>query len=198
MSTVLLQATLDMLRAAFTPREVPTIQPYGGEFSAAEIDQLSFSCPAILVAPLGWTSGASDGRLQSKHARQVRMAAFVVTKAVSRPERMQQAMALAGRVCVLLRNWRPADDATFDLAGLEDSPGAENLYGRAVDAKGLALWLVDWTQGVAPKPGADAELFDLVRVDIEDTTQPGQIPPAATTNPTGLTVTERVDFRTPI
>ena len=55
MSAALLQATIDMLRAAFTRQEVVTVQPYGGEFNAVEVTQLSFACPAILVAPLGWT-----------------------------------------------------------------------------------------------------------------------------------------------
>lgn len=197
MSAALLNATIDMLRTAFTRQEVPTVQPYGGEFNAVEMDRLSFSCPAILVAPLGWAPGSTTGRLQSKHAREVRMSAFVVSKHVQRTERMLEAMTLAGRVCVLLRNWRPGTDAVFDLAALNDSPSAENLYGRAVDEKGLALWLVDWTQSIAPRPGTDAELFDLVRIDIEDTTQQGLVP-APPAGPGNLVVTEDVKFKTPL
>ena len=186
MSAALLQAAVDHIRTGFTRQEVATVQVYGGEFSAAEVPRLSFSCPAVLVTVL-----------RGKHARAVRLAAFVVTKHVRREDRMAEAMTIAGRLCVLLRRWVPANSLPINAAPLNDAPTAENLYGRAVDEQGLALWLVDWTQDAEPMPGEGAELFDLMRVDIEDTTQQGQVA-APGPGPAGLVVTERVDFNTPI
>lgn len=197
MSAALLQAAVDHIRTGFTRQEVATVQVYGGEFSAAEVTRLSFSCPAVLVTVLGWQPTGADSRLRGKHARAVRLAAFVVTKHVRREDRMAEAMTIAGRLCVLLRRWVPANSLPINAAPLNDAPTAENLYGRAVDEQGMALWLVDWTQDAEPKPGEGAELFDLVRVDIEDTTQQGQVA-APGPGPAGLVVTERVDFNTPI
>lgn len=198
MSAALLQATVDHIRASFTRLELATVQPYAGEFMAAEIPRLSFSCPAVLVTVLGWQPPGERSRLRSKHARAVRMAAFVVTKnARGREDRMDEAMAISSRLCTLLRNWVPANSLPITVAALNEAPTAENLYGRAVDEQGLALWLAKWDQDAEPKPGDGAELFDLVRVDIEDLTQQGQVP-AAPPGPTGLVVTERVDFNNPI
>lgn len=198
MSAALLDAAQAHIRSLFTRQQVLDVQPYGGEFSAAEIDKLSFSCPAVLLGVLGWQPGEATGRLRGRHARKVRMAAFIVTKHVRRTDRMLEAMSLADRLCIGLRNWQPASTTAFDLAALDEPPSAENLYGRAVDQAGLALWLVDWTQSIAPKPGlTDSELFDLLRVDITDTTQQGMVP-AAPAGPTGLVVTEDVQFKTPI
>lgn len=197
MSTVLLQATVELIRATFTRREVSTVQAYGGEFSAAELGKLGFSCPAVLVTVLGWQPPGEHSRLRGKHARAVRMAAFVVTKNAKREDRMAEAMTLAGRLCTLLRNWVPPSSLAINVAALQAAPTAENLYGRAVDAEGLALWLVDWTQDAEPKPGDGAELFELERIEIEDTTQQGQVP-AHAPGPAGLVVTEQVDFKTPI
>ena len=197
MSAALLQATVDLIRDAFTRQELATVDRYGGEFSAAEIDRLSFSCPAVLVTVLGWQPPGDRSRLRGKHARAIRMAAFVVTKHARRDERMAEAMTLAGRLSVLLRNWVPANTLPITAAALNEAPTAENLYGAAIDKQGLALWLLTWDQDAEPKPGDGAELFDLLRVDIEDTTQQGQVP-AAAPGPTGLVVTERVDFKTPL
>lgn len=199
MSVLLLNAAVDYLRDQFTQQVVPTIQRYAGEFNAAEVGRFSFSCPAVLVAVLGWKPANDDSRLRGRHARQVRLAAFVVTKHVRREDRMDAAAALSDQLCVLLRDWRPDDAAlAVDIAPLEDTPSAENLYGAAIDEQGLALWLVDWWQAAQPKPGLPpAALYDLLRVDIEDTTQQGQVP-AAAPGPTGLVVTERVDFKTPL
>lgn len=194
MSAVLLQAAVDLIRDHFTKQEVATVDRYGGEFNAAEVERLSFASPAVLVTVLGWRPPTERSRLRGRHARAVRLAAFVVSKKAARSERMAEAMTLASRLGVLLRTWVPRATLPIHVAALQDAPSAENLYTAAIDKQGLALWLVDWWQDAEPKPGDGAELFDLVRVDIHDTTHQGAAP-APVPGPTGLVVTEQVDFK---
>lgn len=192
MSAVLQQAVIDLVRGAFTKAEVATVEPYAGEFSAAESVQVSFTAPAIFVAVLGWKPWPDSKRLTGRNVRGVRMAAFVVTKHAKRDVRMQAAMNLAERLALLLQAWVPEATETMDLACLEVDATVENLYSRAMDAKGMALWLVDWMQAAKPKV-APAQLFDLLAVDITDNTQQGQVPDAPPA-PNDLTVTEAVNF----
>lgn len=192
MSAVLQQAVIDLVRGAFTKAEVATVEPYGGEFSADESVQVSFTAPAVFVAVLGWRPWPDSKRLTGRNVRGVRMAAFVVTKHAKRDVRMQAAMNLAERLALLLQAWVPEATETMDLACLEVDATVENLYSRAMDAKGMALWLVDWMQAAKPKV-APAQLFDLLAVDITDNTQQGQVPDAPPA-PNDLTVTEAVNF----
>lgn len=192
MSAVLQQAVIDLVRGAFTKAEVATVEPYAGEFSADESVQVSFTAPAVFVAVLGWKPWPDSKRLTGRNVRGVRMAAFVVTKHAKRDVRMQAAMNLAERLALLLQAWVPEATETMDLACLEVDATVENLYSRAMDAKGMALWLVDWMQAAKPKV-APAQLFDLLAVDITDNTQQGQVPDAPPA-PNDLTVTETVNF----
>lgn len=194
MSAVLVNAVRDKVRGAFTRQQLLTVDLYGGEFNATEVDYKGFACPAVLLALLGWQPNTERGR----HARDVRLAAFVVTKGMQRDQRMLEASTLAEALCLVLRQWRPVSDEQGTVYALDAAPSAENLYSRSVDAKGLALWLVSWEQTFVPGPGANPDaLFDLLRVDITDTTQQGRVP-AAAPGPTGLVVTDDVQFKTPL
>jgi hypothetical protein len=154
MSALLLERLIAEVRAQFTRQEAATVQAYGGEFSAEEIDKLSFTAPAILITMLGWQAHAPSGnsRMATRRARDARLAAFIVTKHAKRELRMQQAMLLAEKLALVLRSWQPAclEGDAFEMAGLTEEPSCENLYGRAVDKAGLALWLVSWEQTVSP------------------------------------------------
>lgn len=170
MSVELLQATVAYLRTSFTPQQVATVREYAGEFSAAEIERVSFSCPAIFVTCLGWAKAREAQYLSGRRVRLNHMAAFVVVKdAQSREVRLAKCMALADQVGLLLEAWKPADAVTMALAPLADEPDAENLYGQALDKHGLALWMLRWKQEGKPlvAPGA---LFDLRSVHITDLT----------------------------
>lgn len=199
MSTALLDQVEAYIRASFTKTEVVTVQPYGGEFSTSEMDKVSYNCPAIFVTVLGWQPLHSGHRLSGKYARQVRVAAFAVVKNAKRDLRMRQGMALAEKLCLVMRQWMP-DNSTATLINvgpLEDDASAENLYSRAVDKQGQSVWLVDWHQAVKPIAGADGKpvLYDWLSVAIEDTariTEPAVTPPTGTP----LTVTEQISFPT--
>lgn len=192
MSAVLQQAVIDLVRGAFTKAEVATVEPYGGEFSADESVQVSFTAPAIFVAVLGWRPWTESKRLTGRHVRGVRLAAFVVTKHAKRVVRMQTAMNLAERLAALLQGWVPEATDVLDMGCLEEDATVENLYSRVMDSKGMALWMVDWMQAARPKV-APAQLFDLLAVDITDNTQQGLVP-ASPPAPNDLTVTEAVNF----
>lgn len=194
MSAALVNAAQAYIRSQFTQQQLLTVDLYGGEFNAGEIDHKGFSCPAVLLAVLGWQPDPERGR----NARRVRLAAFVVTKHVRREQRMLEASTLAEAVSLVLRRWKP-DLAELGTAyALDETPGAENMYSRKVDEKGLALWLVSWDQTFVPAPGtAVGDLYDLLRVEIDDTTRQGTVP-ATAPSPTGLVVTEDVQFKTPL
>lgn len=193
MSVALQKAVVDHLRATFTRQEVADVRPYAGEFSAAEVQQLSYTCPALLVSVLGWKPGPSGKHLVGRNVRAARVAVFVATKHVDRTARMQAAMVLAERAGLALRAWVPASPAGYTLAPLEQEPTCENLYSRDIDAKGQALWLVDWTQDVQTTLPA-AQLVDLLAVEIHDHVLGARVPDAAAPAPAPLGVTEQIEF----
>lgn len=195
MSAILLNQVLDHVRAQFSRAEVASVLPYGGEFNAAEVGQLSYSCPAILVTVLGWQPAKGTARLTGRHARLVRLAAFVACKAGTRQQRMSAAMTLAERLALVLKLWMPQQaELPMQLAPIEDEAQCENLFSRAIDDAGQALWLVSWHQCVRPTVPL-AELVDLLAIDIDDTTRQGSAPaPAAGPAPPPLVVTESVAF----
>jgi phage gp37-like protein len=192
MSALLLDAVIAHVRAAFTTAEVREVRPYAGEFSGTEVEQVSFNAPAILVTLLGWKPGGSE-RLTGRNVRVARLAAFVVTKnATGREARMREAMLLSERLCMVINAWVPDQPAALEIGPREDEAQAQNLYGRAVDAKGLALWLVEWRQACKPLL-PPAQMWDLLAIDITDHTRQGTVP--ATIAPPGtLSVTEDVRF----
>lgn len=195
MSALLLTAVIDRLRGAFTRAELAEVRAYGGEFNAAEFDAASYTCPAALVTVLGWKPEPHSKRLSGRDVRSVRLAAFVVAKHAKRESRLTVAMTLAERVAMVLRQWHPSDvDVPVLLGPLEAEPTCENLYSRAIDAKGQAMWLVSWEQCCKPLVPL-SQLYDLLSVDITDTTHQGTAPTATgAPSPTPINVTEQVDF----
>lgn len=214
-AVALLDQAVAFVRAGFTKQQVVTVQKYAGEFSSAEMKNLSYNCPAILLTVLGWKKPEAGMHLTGRHARCVRLAAFVVTKsAKDRQARMSEAMALSEQLSVLLRQWapmvqEPSASALTALGvtagGLEDEASCENLYNRAVDEQGQALWLVDWYQcvkGAVPlgpvRPAVPyAQLPAMTTVVIEDSAHVNQVPVTAVVPDAAITVTEKIDFLNP-
>lgn len=196
MSVLLLDQVIAHVRGAFTVSEVREVRAYAGEFSGTEIPQVSFSAPAILITVLGWKP-SRNSRLTGRNVRLVRLAAFIVTKnATNREARMRDAMLLSERLGITLSLWVPSDTAALSIGPLEADAQAQNLYSRAVDDKGLALWMMDWEQACKPllQP---AQMWDLLAIEITDHTRQGLIPGSAAPTATGpLKVTEDVRFTT--
>lgn len=193
MSAILLAQAITYLRGQFTPAEVAVVDTYGGEFTAAETDKLSFACPAIFVTVLGWQPTHDSQRLVGRHVHEVKLAAFVVFKHAQRSARLAGCMTLAERLAMALRLWVPdCSGLPLAIAPLEDEARAENMYGRAIDAQGLALWLVSWEQCTKPTVPLPA-LYDLIAIDITDTVRGGLALTAAPA-PGPLAVTETINF----
>lgn len=170
MSVLLMDTVKQFVRATFSPQEVVTVDYYGGEFSGDEVVVSGFKSPAILIAGLGWTRPKGGERMAGKKARVCHMAAFVVTSEANRIERMLSAQRLAERLDLALTTWTPENelDAPLEVAAPEENIRCENVYGRKVDAKGLALWLVTWRQCVTPTVPLPA-LYELLGIDITST-----------------------------
>lgn len=164
-SVELLDRTISYLRGRFDQRDVFTVQPYGGQFNADEVPAKSYVCPAIFVAVRGWEGCPDNRRLTGRHVRAVEMSAFVLTANKTRDARMASAMLLAERVALALRMWQPDEEGNTacDIAPLEDEPACENLYNRAIDRAGQALWVVHWWQAVRLRP--QQQLWDLLQVE---------------------------------
>jgi hypothetical protein len=197
-ATVLLDQAVARVRTQFTKAEVVTVQPYAGEFSVSEIPFKSYACPAIFVTVLGWKPTDSNSRLTGKHSKQVRMAAFVAYKHADRNKRMAGAMLLAERLAIVMRQWAPMLDAVnsnlpVTISGLEDDATCENMYSRALDTAGQALWMVDWHQCVKPAVPIE-QLWDLLSVEIIDSTRGGVVPANAAATGIVPVVTEDVKF----
>lgn len=202
---LLLDPVVAMVRAGFTKQEVLTVQAYGGAFNASEIDQVSYACPAIFVTVLGWQGAQPGAPLAGPNVRDVRLAAFVATKHAKRELRLEAAMLIADKLALLLRNWRPElslpADYALEIAPLDAEPSADNLYSRATDEKGQAVWMVDWQQCVqaVATPGLlvdwlTAEIRNLARASEAAAPAPQPLPPALVGKPV---VTDEIIFANP-
>lgn len=152
---------------ANTAKLFVTVEDYGGEFSSDEIDVKSFNAPAVFVASLGWRKVDKGTWLGGKNIWRERIALFVATKHSSRDKRMRDAMERTEVLTALFQNWR-----AVVCSGPPEDITAENLYNRAVDKKGMALWMVGWWQEVEfskqQQPNAPA-LPDMKQVEISTT-----------------------------
>ena len=193
---ILVDRATAFLRTKFTKQELQTLEIYGGQFNAEEVKAVSFACPAVFVAVRGFRPMPQSRQLTGHNVRAVEMSAFVVTKMANRTQRMTAAMVLAERVCLALNDWQPDDDGpgseALDVAPLEEDAEAENLYNRAVDIAGLALWVVHWTQCIRIRN--TGQLWDLLRVQADSLAR-AQEPAPAVTQPTApLDVAAGVQF----
>lgn len=195
MTKILLDQAIAFVRSKFTAQEVNQVLRYAGEFSAEEFKATSYTCPAIFLTVLGWSPEPSGNRMRGKRVRAVSMAAFVATKHVNRDSRMESAMNLADRLSLALSSWVPdSDDQPVTIAPVDNDPVAENLYGRAVDKAGQALWMVRWTQDMKFNldPG---QLFDLLKVEVTENVLPGQVPEPASPGGNPLSVVGDTHFQ---
>jgi hypothetical protein len=214
-AVALLDEAVAFVRASFTRQQVATVRPYAGEFSAAEMPKISYNCPTILITVLGWKEAEAGARMAGRHVKQHRVVAFVLCKNVkSREARMGEAMAISEALCVVLRQWMPMTQEPYaarlkargvTVMGLDGEATAENMYGRAVDDAGQALWMVDWRQsakGEIPlgpvRPAVDYDALPALKtVEIIDTTTGAQTPPPDVVPQDPPTVTEEIIFANP-
>lgn len=207
---ILLDQVLKFVRRSFPTIGAKTVELYGGQFSAEEIAHKSYNCPAIFITVLGWQAPPAGSRMTGRHAKQYRLCAFVVFEHADRVKRMSGALVLAEKLGIVLRQWTPMTEPgnaglAATIGGLDDEPRCENLYNRAVDKAGQALFALSWYQCAKPnvplgptRPAVPYEqLTDLTAVTIEDTAHMNQVPEVVAPPDAPITVTEKIDFVTP-
>ncbi len=207
---ILLDQAVAFVRRSFSKRELATVELYGGQFSAEEIPHKSYNCPAVFITLLGWQAPPAGSRMTGRHAKQFRLCAFVAYEHVDRAKRMGGALVLAEKLGIVLRQWAPMAEPgnahlEATIGGLDEEPRCENLYNRAVDKAGQALFALSWYQCAKPQVprGPDrpavpyADLPDLETVMIEDTVHVNQVPATPSPPETSPTVTEKIDFVNP-
>lgn len=143
----LLRDDIDRALGRSGERLLHSVELYGGEFTAAEIAKHATAAPACLLTCLGWNPAPKGSRIGK--GRAVRLAFFIVTKTSNRADRMMQATAIAERLDAWLQDWKCTEQVLNGCVGGFYDTAAENLYGRASDAKGLGLWLVRATIDVS-------------------------------------------------
>ena len=132
---------------------VNQVQLYGGEFTSAELGKVSTASPTVFITALGF-SPVTESRYVATPARKVNIALFVLTKGEmgkhgARENRMLQAMNIAEHIAAWLPKWNPQNELSSGCIGRFDLATAENMFGRQVDDKGLAIWLVRSTIDVS-------------------------------------------------
>jgi phage gp37-like protein len=207
---VLIEQALAFVRRSLTKTEAATVELYGGQFSAEEIPQKSYNCPAIFITVLGWQAPPAGSRLTGRHAKQYRLCAFVAFKHADRVKRMSGGLVLAEKLGVLLRQWAPMQELgnaqlAATIGGLDDEARCENLYNRAVDKAGQSLFALSWYQCAKPavplgptRPAVPyAQLPNMATVEITDNTHVNQVPAVAAPVETPPVVTEAINFINP-
>lgn len=132
---------------------------HGGEIDLAELLKYGAKAPAVVVTCLRF--GDTD---RSEASVDVGFAVYAVTsskKLDGHPDldRHDQCLILAEAVTDLTM----ADDFA-PATGCSDGPQdlvASNLYGRALDESGKAIWGMAWTESTSLAHDDYAQLFDL-------------------------------------
>lgn len=147
MATLLEQLQAEMSRVLGDKglKVLRRVEIYGGEFTSKEIGNHSTSAPVCLIACLGWerfTKAQSREHRISGPYKTVKLAFFVMTKASTRVQRMQQAISICEHIDHFLAAWGKSSADECGCLGDFYGVTAENLYGRDTDSSGLGLWMV--------------------------------------------------------
>lgn len=129
------------------------VDTHGGRFDLDEIKRWAKAAPCVVVGALGMPATEYEGGTTKAT---VEWGAFVVTRDTTEKKRDELALVLVEAVLgVVTYRQRWGDD----YAHKPESIKATNLYGGRLDATGLALWAITWTQGY------DINAFDISTLD---------------------------------
>ena len=117
-----------------------TCEVHDGRWDAEEVKRWSVATQAVLVAWLGTAKAETPGVRWTDCEQQ--LAAFVVTRDVPGLGRGAAARALVDWLLLYVprSHWGLSDIG--EATGLR----AANLYSRAIDKTGVAMWMVNWRQ----------------------------------------------------
>jgi len=134
-----LQAVVDDLA---TRVEVKYSAVHPGIFDPEGLARAALRVPAILLSTMGLSpiGSGDDGQDYEAHLR-----LHVITRDALGRLRADSALALVETLCGYIPGRRWDHAAWSDPAPW---PDASNLYATEINAKGLALWAVDWNQTI--------------------------------------------------
>jgi hypothetical protein len=137
-----------------------SVVEHGGPFNAEELKRVGASAPAVIVTCLGVSGFSVQGTEVVGNAQ---WAAFIVTRGDARERRDAQALRLCEAVAV------EAPFQVWDGSALKAPTdlNATNLYSSAIDALGLSLWAVRWSQLVQLDRNIEIDSDDLNTVHNE-------------------------------
>lgn len=177
MSTVTVRtAIVDTIRTGLGASALH-VASHAGRFSVAELMKISAKAPAVLVSALAMNNIKSwNGSVSAT----VSWAAFVVVKDTPTAPRDQVALLVIDKLKKIIpeNQWGLTDEVQGDPREIR----AQNLFSAEVDAKGMAMWALSWSQDIADSLGANTStLDDFLRmdtttdVDPEQTQEPGLV-----------------------
>jgi hypothetical protein len=132
------------------------VEEHGGSFNKQELQRCATKAPACFVAVLG----GPVTRDSTQAVIQANVGAFIVTRGSSGTKRDAAVLSLVESVVGLAveNKWAYAHaKAPTDIR-------VDNLYSGDIDAKGVALWSVSWSQQ------ADVDIYDVDSLDDFHTT----------------------------
>ena len=120
-----------------------TCEVHDGRWDAEEVKRWVVATPAVLVAWLGTAKAETPGVRWADCDQQ--LAAFVVTRDAPRLGRGEAARALVDWLLLHVPRARWGFTSGAGIGPAEDLRAA-NLYSRAIDKTGVAMWMVSWRQ----------------------------------------------------
>lgn len=142
--------------------EFRVVKAHGGKFNRDELKRVAVATPAALVTVLGGPMDRHGGQAVGV----TEMAVFIVTGGNSVTNRKKDALNLVEAVCGLVNN----DSWGYGTATAPTDVRFDNLYDGKVDRKGVALWVVTWSQNVdlaIYDPDTDTDLGNFYRMNTK-------------------------------
>lgn len=132
------------LRTAITAKldaALPNIdvKSHGGRFTLQDLQRIATQAPAVRVGCLGVIKAELSGSSVTVTAT---WGAFALAKDKHQLPRDAGALIMAAQILSII----PENNWGIDDAGLPDKIRGDNVYSGKLDAKGVALWAVTWTQ----------------------------------------------------
>ena len=160
-----------------------TCEVHDGRWDADELERWSVATPALLIACLGVVRTEQPGeRWTDAH---LQLAIYVMTEdRIEDRRRMPRGTAARNLVAWLLLHLprtRWGMGANVGL-GLPEKIRAANLYSRALDESGTAMWMVSWQQALQYEAASDGtcpplpdELYSSAQADPPELLAPEEV-----------------------
>jgi len=140
-------------------KDLREVKTHGGRFDEAQLRAWGAHAPCAIVAALSVPTLEKQG---GQVVADVEWGVFVVTKDTLSLKRDEAMLVLVPNVLAIVepeQRW-----GNFEGAWCPENIKAMNLYGAKLDAMGVALWVVTWTQKQDINIINASDLADFLRV----------------------------------